>query len=50
MKMKKLEWEEKIINEYYTDKKYTSKQGYYPCIYVTLKDVRKTLREEGKLD
>ena len=22
------------------DKKYTSKQGYYPCIYVTLKDVR----------
>ena len=24
MKIKKLEWEEKIINEYYTDKKYTS--------------------------
>ena len=24
MKIKKIEWEEKIINEYYTDKKYTS--------------------------
>ena len=24
MKIKKLEWEEKIINEYYTEKKYTS--------------------------
>lgn len=29
--------------------KYTSKQGYYPCIYMTLKDVRGTNYEEMML-
>ena len=32
------------------EEKYTSKLGYYPCIYMTLKDVRDTTYEKMLLD
>lgn len=32
------------------DEKYTSKQGYYPCIYITLKDVNEDTYEKMLLD
>ena len=32
------------------DEKYTSKQGYYPCIYMTLKDVKETSFDKMLLD